>query len=103
MPEDFKSVEQEVVKKSTRFERAFFRRIIDLSTAAFGLVAALAWNDTITALVNKYIPAGSDFTAKLIYAVIVTILAVGFTMYLGRVSAKMNLDEERQNDAESKR
>jgi len=49
-----------------------------LMTAAFGLVAALAWNGAITGLINNYFPPeeGNNLVPLLIYAVIVTIIAV---------------------------
>jgi len=47
-----------------------------LMTAAFGLVAALAWNTAIQTLISEYISSGSDLLPQLIYAVIVTIIAV---------------------------
>lgn len=61
-----------------------FKQILTLSTAAFGLVAALAWNEAIQSLVNQYFTAGSGIWSKFIYAVIVTILAVLVTISLSR-------------------
>jgi len=55
-----------------------------LITAAFGLIAALAWNEAISQLVKKYIPAAGPW----VYAIIVTILAVLMTIWIGRAVAR---------------
>ena len=68
-----------------------------LITAAFGLVAALAWNDAIKALFKG--PCGAEGAGALcalssggpwVYAVIVTILAVIATIWIGKVAEKAN-------------
>lgn len=60
-----------------------------LVTAAFGLVAALAWNAAIQSLfvdggTLHFLAAGGPW----IYAVLVTILAVILTIWLGRLTNK---------------
>jgi hypothetical protein len=66
-----------------------------LITAAFGLVAALAWNDAIRALFVG--PCGSEGAGVLckissggpwVYAIIVTIIAVIFTIWIAKISEK---------------
>ena len=70
-------------------------KLAALITAAFGLVAALAWNDAIKALFVG--PCGTEGAGALcalssggpwVYAIIVTIIAVFATIWIGRVSAK---------------
>lgn len=58
--------------------------IATLITTAFGLIAALAWNSAITAVVNIYFPAGSGITGLVIYAVLITIIAVIATLLIAR-------------------
>lgn len=59
-----------------------------LATSGFGLVAALAWNTAIQELVTTYIkpyfPNGG-LISLLIYAVIVTVIAVLVTVNLSRL------------------
>ncbi len=50
--------------------------IAALMTAAFGFIAALAWNGAITVTIAKYLTTGEGLTGLYIYAVIVTIIAV---------------------------
>ena len=53
-----------------------------LMTAAFGLVAALAWNEAIKAAINQYLPAGTGLRAMLVYALLVTVIAVLTTLWI---------------------
>lgn len=64
--------------------------IIKLSTSAFGLVAALAWNELIKEVVNMYIKplvgGASGIISLAIYAIIVTALAVLVTINLTKLT-----------------
>lgn len=59
-------------------------KIAALITAAFGLVAALAWNGAIRAVFEAIFGSADDITAMLIYAVVVTIIAVLVTIWIAR-------------------
>ncbi|OGC54100.1 hypothetical protein A2797_02580 [candidate division WWE3 bacterium RIFCSPHIGHO2_01_FULL_48_15] len=67
-----------------------FQQILTLSTAAFGLAAALAWNEVILTVVRRYLSfdIGSEIISRLIYAIIVTALAVTVTIYLTRLKER---------------
>jgi hypothetical protein len=73
------------------------RQMITLSTSGFGLVAALAWNGFIQELVNNYIknwlPEGSGIWSLLIYAIIITVLAVFVTMQLSGILKRLESDK----------
>ena len=61
-------------------------RTLGYVTAAFGLVAGLAWNEAIKSLIEFLFPfnAGS-ILAKFIYALVLTIVLVVITYYLSKV------------------
>lgn len=63
-------------------------KIAALMTAAFGLVAALAWNGAIRAVFDKYYAAGDGINALFVYAIVVTIIAVIATIWIGKVAEK---------------
>jgi len=70
-------------------------KIVALMTAAFGFVAALAWNGAISQLMKDWLGEGSDQTMGLIiYAVIVTIVAVIAIVLISRVYGKIKSKEE---------
>lgn len=70
-------------------EKEVIEKFAALITAAFGLVAALAWNDAIKSLFAE--GGALYFMAEFgpwVYAVLVTILAVVATLWIGKVSEK---------------
>lgn len=69
-------------------------KTIELVTAAFGLVAALAWNAAIQALFTALFPEAADLIAKFFYAVLVTIIAVFATIRLGRLAERVKREED---------
>lgn len=68
------------------------KQMLTLATTAFGLVAALAWNQLIQELVTVYIQplvgGASGIISLLIYAVVVTLLAVIVTISLTKLAKK---------------
>lgn len=68
------------------------KQMLTLATSGFGLVAALAWNELIKEVVSVYIKpiAGenSGIISLLIYAVLITLLAVIVTYNLTRLVKK---------------
>jgi hypothetical protein len=59
-------------------------KIAALITAAFGLVAALAWNGAIRAIFEAVFGSADNIVALLTYAVVVTIIAVLVTIWIAR-------------------
>ena len=63
-------------------------KIAALVTAAFGLVAALAWNDAIKAVFREIFGTSDAVGPMLAYAIIITIIAVILTIIVARAAAK---------------
>jgi len=63
-------------------------KIAALVTAAFGLVAALAWNSAIQALFKEVFGSAETLVPMLAYAVIVTVIAVIATVWIGKLAEK---------------
>lgn len=63
-------------------------KLAALITAAFGLVAALAWNSAIQAIFTRIFGTDSSIPAMIWYAVIVTVIAVGATIWIGRIAER---------------
>jgi hypothetical protein len=62
--------------------------MIALASAAFGVVAALAWNSAITALVKQIFGSGGQIVSLFIYAILVTVLAVIVMVNLGKLAER---------------
>ena len=63
-------------------------KISALLTAAFGLVAALAWNGAIRAIFEKLFGTADQIWAMLVYAIVVTLIAVFAIMWIARVTQR---------------
>jgi len=75
-------------KKKTEVRKQVREKIAALLTAAFGLVAALAWNGAIRAIFAKVFGDPDTILAMLIYAIVVTIVAVIVIIMLAKSIAK---------------
>jgi len=73
-------------------KKEILKQMLTLSTSALGLVAALAWNEFIQELINQYIKpligGASGIISLLIYALLVTALAVIVTYNLTKLIKK---------------
>ena len=67
---------------------AYIQTMIALASAAFGVVAALAWNSAITALVKQVFGTSGQIVSLFIYAILVTILAVIVMVQLGKIAER---------------
>lgn len=74
--------------KSDEFKVQLLETFASLITAAFGLVAALAWNDTIKAVVAEFFQNDGELIAMFVYAIIVTVIAVIMTLIISRALSK---------------
>lgn len=65
-------------------------KINSLAVAGLGLVAALAWNDTIKGFFEIFFPNPEDnIWAQLIYAIVITVVVVLITVFLARYLKKV--------------
>jgi uncharacterized protein YacL len=84
-------------KNNKDLRSEFLKTMSQLATAAFGLVAALAWNDLIRNLIDRFISRGANLISQIIYVFIVTLLAVLVTYYLGKLTQEAKEEEEKKN------
>lgn len=80
-------------EEERHFHQELIKELVTLSTSGFGLVAALAWNETIQALVKghiyKLLPfQATNLISQLIYAILITALAVLITYQLSRLASR---------------
>ncbi len=80
-----------------KLHEALINQMTALSTSGFGLVAALAWNETIQDFVKDFIQPripGSGLLSKFIYALLVTSLAVLITYQLAKLAAHLKRNKK---------
>jgi uncharacterized membrane protein YjjP (DUF1212 family) len=78
------------VARTGRFSREVVATMISLASAAFGVVAALAWNEAITTVFAEYFGDAAQISALFVYAVVVTLIGVVVIVLLARVAARIN-------------
>ena len=66
----------------------YFGTMLSLATVAFGLIAAGAWNKFISDFIALFLKPGSGVIAELVYAVIVTIIAILVVRPLGKLAER---------------
>ena len=83
----------QTIKENKRLHIEIVRQMLTLATSGFGLVAALAWNSVIQEFVKDYIkkwlPNGGSIVSLLIYAIVITVLAVFVTLQLSKLLKRL--------------
>jgi uncharacterized membrane protein YidH (DUF202 family) len=67
---------------------------LTLFNQALALVAALAWNEAVKAVIDRYFPAQSGLYSKFAYALILTLLVVVISRYLNRIKLRFQPPEK---------
>lgn len=81
-----------IAHKSTKFARQVREKVAGYILAAFGFVAALAWNEAIKELIDHFYPLDANgLVAKFVYAVVVTVVVVVVSLIL----IKFSKDDEK--------
>ena len=83
-----------VVRRTTRFSGEVVATMISLASAAFGVVAALAWNTAITAAVNRWLIGNNParISVLFVYAVVITVIGVVVIVILGRLAGRIKAE-----------
>lgn len=76
-------------QKKVKLRIELVEKLSTLIAAAFGLVAALAWNSAIQNAFKQFFGENESLAAQIIYAVIVTGIAVYVTYIFGRAKASL--------------
>jgi predicted benzoate:H+ symporter BenE len=79
----------EMVVKTSRFSAEVVATMISLASAAFGVVAALAWNSAITSAFTRAFGETATIWALFVYAVLITLVGVIVIVLLGRLAARI--------------
>ena len=77
-----------IKEKSIKMKKEIIERMSSLVIAAFGLVAALAWNGAIQAIFRQAFGTAEGLGPMMIYALVVTIIAVVVTIWVAKIADK---------------
>jgi len=63
--------------------------------AALGLVAGLAWNEAVKALIEAYFPkAGNNVLAKFLYALGISLIVIVVSLYVTKINTKNDQEKK---------
>lgn len=79
---------KKIIKKVESVQSEVTDKLSTLMISAFGLVAALSWNDAIKALISAYLPAQQTWPFMMLNASLVTAIAVIVTFVASRLKEK---------------
>ncbi len=79
--------------------RAMIQTMISLASASLGLVAALAWNEFIKALLAE-LNLGDSLVGLFTYAAVATLIAVVVLIWLGNVASRIGGKAAFEREAE---
>jgi len=84
-------IKDKIKNRSKEIKREIRQKISGYILAAFGLVAALAWNDAIKSLIEYFFPLNKNTVLlKFIYAVLITFIIVIISIYLTKLLSHKN-------------
>ncbi len=91
---DRASLKEKLKNESAAVKREVQKQLLTYVAASLGLVAGLAWNEAIKALIEYFFPATQNtLLAKFMYAAGLTLAIIIVTFYLTRLIKK---DEEQK-------
>lgn len=70
------------------FRTVFKENFITLIVSAFGVVAALSWNDAVKEAVLSFFPEKGNLIVKVYTAVVITIISILATYLLSKLKSK---------------
>ncbi len=77
-------------------KKDIIEKLAALIIASFGLVAALAWNSAIQAIFKQVYGATEGIIPMLIYAVVVTIVAVVAAIWIGSLENRVKKEKSKK-------
>ena len=80
--------------------RVILQTMITLAAASLGLVAALAWNEAIKALIRRVLGEDDSLVGLFIYAILATAIAIIVLLILARAAARIGGDAAISREAE---
>jgi len=79
---------EKLKNEKDKIKREVKKQVLTYVTAAFGLIAGLAWNEAIKELIDYLFPISNSLLAKFIYAIIMTFVVILISLYLVKLFKK---------------
>ena len=105
LPEEYDEpheIKKKIRQEVREFQRTLIEELTRLITTSFGLMAALAWRGVIQEFINNYLKKffgqASGLISEVIFALIVTVLAVIVTWRLAKIKDRLIEEEEEEEE-----
>ena len=96
LPEEYDEIHEiknKIAEEEKEFQKTLINELSKLITSALGLMAALSWRGVIKEFVDQYIKRlfgkTSGFVSELIFALLITFLAVFITWRIAKLKEKL--------------
>ena len=80
--------------------KVFLQTMITLASASLGLIAALAWNEAIKAIIKEVLQTGDSIAGLLTYAILATVVAIVVILMLARAASRVGGEAAIAREAE---
>lgn len=88
---------KKVVSELKQIKLEFALSLKTLVTSAFALIAALAWNDLVKKMLDKFFQTeDGSIRSQLIYALVITVIMVLVSYYLGKFVAEKKIEKNQE-------
>ncbi|VVB71396.1 Uncharacterised protein [uncultured archaeon] len=81
---ELKNKVQELIERNKEYNLEVRKTTITTIAGALTLVAGLFWQDAIKQGIGDYLPAGNSFTAKIVIALIITVIFATIIVILNK-------------------
>ncbi len=80
-----RKIKEKLTREQLRFRREARNQTITLIVTSFSFVAGLAWNEAVKSAIEVLFPTGNGLTAKITYALFLTLIVVVVSYFLTRL------------------
>lgn len=86
---------EKIKNESAKISKQVREKTFGFIITAFSLVAGLAWNEAIQALINNFFKLNKNsILAKFIYAFVLTLILTLITIYLAKIFGRGDKDKK---------
>ncbi len=97
-----RKIKEKLTREQLRFRREARNQTITLIVTSFSFVAGLAWNEAVKSAIEVLFPTGNGLTAKITYALFLTLIVVVVSYFLTRFKHPGEEADTKKEAAESK-
>ena len=95
-----REIKEKLNRGQEKFKKEARNQAITMIVTSFSFVAGLAWNEAIKSAIEHFFPSGGGMFAKLVYALLLTILVVVVSFVLTRLKHPEHKEDHHKPEQE---